>query len=62
MASARSGVSVMKALRPRWRSMAATCAWASSAAEKARASSPSRAALRREPGEIRHSTTFGTTK
>ena len=38
-----SGVSVMKALRPRWRSTAATCARVSSGAEKLRARAGRRA-------------------
>ena len=62
MASARSGVSVMKALRSRWRSIAATCARASSAAEKRAGAQAVAGGLEREAGELAHSTTFGTTK
>ena len=52
IASARSGVSVMKAFRPRWRSIAATCAGASSAAENDACPQPVAGGRQGEPGEI----------
>ena len=77
-ASAFSGVSTMKALRPFAFDMASTIAWVSSTAENVLAARPSRASRERQAGQIGHchaalvhrfggvrsdySITFGTTK
>ena len=62
ISSARSGVSVMKALSDRPAAIASRCAVVSSVAENSFLRRPARASGERELGELAHSTTLGTTK